>query len=158
MGGFNKDHVRAEPGKRLCHFASDWPRTDDPDPLGKLSQRKHGLVGQVLNPVEAGDRWGRCTRPRSDDRLAEPERATCDGDRVCAGEVPVVEKDIDAQVTEASRRIVLADACTQSAIRSIAAVKSVFHPSGTWTPNCPAPRTVAAMRAALMIPFDGTQP
>jgi hypothetical protein len=43
-------------------------------------------------------------------------------------------------------------------IRSITAGKSTRMPSGTSIPNRLALRIAAAMRPALMIPFEGTQP
>ena len=158
VGGFDQDDLRAEAGKSLRQLASDRARANDSDWVGKLGQRKHGLVGEIVNLVKAGNGWGRRTRSGGDDRLAESERPPGNSNRIRAGELAIAEEDVDAEVAEPGRRIVSADPGAGLRIRSIAAPKSAFHPSGTCTPNGPASRTAAAIRAALIMPLDGTQP
>src|ERR1043166_4051185 len=80
--GFDDRDARAETAERLRHFETDRAGADDDELFGAYGEVEHGLVGQIRDLVEPGDRRDRAARagrdpegPRLDlDSLADPAR------------------------------------------------------------------------------------
>ena len=97
----------------MSHFAADRAGTNDAYSLWKFCQRENGFVGQVVDLIQAFDRWSRRSRSGCDHRSFEHKFGPLNIDCLRAREAGLPKVDVDAQVLETFGGVVFADLCAE---------------------------------------------
>ncbi len=109
-------HLSAETAETLGDLTADRAGADDSKPSGKLGEGKEILVCKVAGLLETRNRRNRRPRSGRDDSPGEAQLPAVDFHRLRRAKASLTDIDIDSELIPiASRRVVVADLCADSA-------------------------------------------